>query len=185
MTIDFAAEVASNPPAITNEHLAMITALAEKQIMIEDWIKKREDELKVAKEELRKVSEVAIPNAMAEVGMTEFKLVDGSKITIKQEIYASIPADNKEPAFNWLRRTGNEGLIKNVISCQFGKGEDAEAMAAAQALVELGLRPEQQQTVHPMTLKAFLKEQMEKGVDVPLTDFGAYTFNKTKIVRGS
>lgn len=180
--IDFLAD-AEKPAEITNEQLKMISDLAAQQVKIEDWIEKREGELKKAKEELRKISEVAIPNAMMEIGMSQFTLLDGSKVSVKQEVYASIAEGKQDAAFNWLRKTGNDGLIKNVISCQFSKGEDEEAIKAAQALVELGYRPEQKQSVHPMTLKAFLKEQMEKGVEVPLADFGAHTVNKTKIVR--
>jgi hypothetical protein len=35
--------------------------------------------------------------------------------------------------------------------------------------------------VHAQTLKAFIKEQMAKGVDVPLELFGAYPYSKAVI----
>lgn len=182
MSIDFLAD-ADKPVELNEQQMQQLATLAAEQVKIEDWIAKREGELELAKVQLRKIAEVAIPNLMQEIGMSEFTLTNGMKLTIKQEVYASIPADNQQPAFNWLRKTGNDGLIKNVISCQFSKGQDADALTAGRLLAEAGFQPEQKQSVHPMTLKAFIKEQMEKGVDVPLADFGAHTVNKTKIVR--
>lgn len=181
MAIDFAAELEANPPEFTNEQMAMIADLASRQVTIEEYIAKAEANLATAKENWRKIAEVALPNAMAEVGMSEFKLENGTVVNVKQEVYASIPKDNVGPAFAWLRTNNLDGVIKNVISVQFGKGEDADAIKAAEALAEQGFRPEQVQTVHPMTLKALLKEQMEKGVDVPLKDFGAHVVNRAKV----
>lgn len=181
MGIDFLKEMEANPPELNNEQMAMIADLAARQVVLEEYIAKCESNAEAAKVNLRKISEVALPNAMAEVGMSEFKLSNGTVVKVKQEVYASIPKDNTGPAFAWLREHNLDAVIKNVISVEFGKGEDQEAIRAATALAEEGFKPTQNQTVHPMTLKALLKEQMEKGVDVPLTAFGAHTVNKSKV----
>lgn len=182
MAIDFTAELDNTPQSVSNEQMAAIAELAERQVTIEAWIESVEEKLKTAKENLRKIAEVALPNAMAEIGMSEFKLTNGTKITIKNEVYASIPKENPGPAYSWLRDKGLDGIIKNEIICRFGKGEDEAAHKAAEALAELGYQPEQKQTIHPSTLKAFVKEQMEKGVDIPLEAFGAHIVDKAKVL---
>lgn len=178
--IDFLSMAEETVPAYTNEQMKMISDLAERQVKIEEYIAKCEDNLAKAKENWRRVAEVALPNAMAEVGMSEFKLSNGTMVKVKQEVYASMPEDNGA-AFAWLRSHHLDGVIKNIISCQFSKGGDADAVRAAHLLAENGFHPEQKQNVHPMTLKALIREQMDKGVDVPLKDFGAYVVNRAKV----
>jgi hypothetical protein len=63
----------------------------------------------------------------------------------------------------------------------FGKGEDSDAKIAVQALKDLGHEPVDKQSVHPMTLKSFIREQYESGSNFPADLFGAFVGNKTKI----
>lgn len=181
MSIDFAADMEANAPAINNEQLQMIADLADQQRTLEERITKGEVYLAQLKESLREISDKRLPNAMAEVGMSEFKLADGTKITIKDEVYCSIPKENPGPAFAWLRENNFDSLIKNEIMVSFGKGQDEDAIKVAHLIADAGFRPEQKQTVHPMTLKAFIKEQMGKGTDVPLEAFGAYAVARAKV----
>jgi len=37
--------------------------------------------------------------------------------------------------------------------------------------------------VEPMTLKAFVKDQIQSGKDVPMETFGVYTSNRTTVKR--
>lgn len=180
--IDFAKDLEENPPQFTDDQVKMIANLAERQVTIEAYMAKCEANLEAAKANWRKIAEVDLPNAMAEVGMSQFKLTNGTIVKIGQEVYASIPKDNTGPAFAWLREHNLDGVIKNVVSVQFAKGEDAKALELAHNIADQGLLPEQTQTVHPMTLKALLKEQLEKGVDVPMKEFGAYSVNRAKVV---
>ena len=166
---------------ITDSELAMVSSLAEKQVELEVRIAKGEALLEQLKKEHREISEKALPAALQEVGLASVTLTNGKKVTVKTEIYASIPKDSSAPAFAWLRDHGHGALIKNIISTEFGKGEDEKAVEAAMLLAEAGFTPSQKESVHPMTLKAFLKEQVEKGQDVPLDLFGAFVFNKSKV----
>jgi len=47
-----------------------------------------------------------------------------------------------------------------------------------------GLDPEQKEAVHPSTLKAFVKEQIEKGSEIPSETFGIFIGQKTVIKKG-
>lgn len=178
--IDFLAETI--PPTFSDEQLKMISGLADRQVEIERYIAKCEENLEKAKSNWRNIAEKELPNAMQEIGMAEFKLSNGTTISVKQKVYAAIPKDNKGPAFAWLREQNLDGVIKNIVAVQFSKGEDAKALELAESLAEQGLVPEQTQTVHPQTLMALIREQLDKGVEVPLEHFGAHVVNQAKVV---
>ena len=46
---------------------------------------------------------------------------------------------------------------------------------------QYGFKYLQKQKVEPMTLKAFAKEQVEKGKELPFDLFGIYIANKAKL----
>jgi hypothetical protein len=50
-------------------------------------------------------------------------------------------------------------------------------------LEKQGYDPQHKIHVHPMTLKAFIREQMEKGTSINLDMFGAYVLNTAEIRR--
>ena len=100
--------------------------------------------------------------------------------------------DSKEPleidvneldnvAFNWLKTNGHEDIIKNVVSVQFGRGEDGKADYLLGNLQSQGFSPATKRWVEPMTLKAFVREQVEKGTDLPFETFSVYVGQKSKI----
>ena len=160
--------------------LSRIAALARKQYVLEKQLEEAEEDLKRRKEALNEVRDKELPAAMAEVQMSEFKLDNGYKVTVKDEVYCSQPED-PEPGFAWLREKGFEAIIKNFVLVAFGKGEDKIAAKVCRAIADLGLQPEVKTGVHPSTLKAFIKEQMGKGVVIPLDLFGAYCVTRSKL----
>lgn len=172
------AQAMDTAPADTE--LARIATVARKQYALEMELARIEEALEAKKKELNEVRDKELPSLMAEVQMAEFKLDNGYKVTVKDEVYCSMPED-PEPGFAWLREKGFEAIIKNFVSVAFGKGEDEVAKKAIQTLADLGLQPEIKTSVHPSTLKAFIKEQMGKGVLVPLDLFGAYSVTRAKI----
>lgn len=148
---------------------SLARALVDADAAVED----ADQALKNAKERARVLREETIPSAMQELGLEELKLATGQKLSIKQEVYASIPAANKNAAFQWLNDNGFGGLIKIEVDASFGNGEQDAAMALYQELNSRGLTASFDQSVHPQTLKAFLKEQLAQGTNIPLDLFGA------------
>lgn len=173
----------SDQPMITDEEYAMVSGLAARQVMLEKEIVQMVEALDAKKKELDQVRDKELPNAMMEIGIEEVKLKSGHKISIKNEAYCSISAEKAPAAHAWLRDHGHGAIIKNVIFAEFGKGEDERAIEAATALAEAGFKPEQKETVHPQTLKAFIREQINKGEEVPLDLFGAYIVNRAKVEK--
>jgi hypothetical protein len=109
--------------------------------------------------------------------------VDGSVVERKMIVAASIPAANKEAAFDWLRSNGLDDIIKNDITVSFGKGEDNVAGDVVGLLQERGFDPKTKTHVHPSTLKAFVKERVIEGKPIDLDLFGAFISNTAQIRR--
>ena len=118
---------------------------------------------------------------MREINMTKFAMADGSVIEVKPFYSASIPADRRGEAYEWLRSKGFDDIIKNTVSVQFGRAEDKKAGDLIQDIRAKGLIPEQAEKIEPSTLKAFIKDLVEQGVEFDSELFGAYIGWKAKI----
>jgi hypothetical protein len=150
---------------------------------LEDNIKVAEENLKQLKKQADTLSGEVIPTMMTEMNISTMKLADGSAIEVKPVYGASIPADKKEEAFNWLRENGLGDLIKNEVTVSFGRNEDNKAADYAVLAQGQGYQPTQKLKVEPMTLKALVRERVEKGLDMPSDLFNVFAGNRTKITR--
>ena len=165
-----------------NHEVAEIAALATIQIERQRKVEALEQELKDANESLRIVQETDLPNAMLQAGVSEIRLPNGQRITIKEDVYASIPKDHRyHEAMDWLRENGFGDIIKNEITVTFGKGEEESAQELLNDLAQHGWSNTNKIAVHPSTLKALIREQLAKGANIPLDVFGAYPFSKAII----
>ena len=150
---------------------------------LEDKIKIAEENLKQLKKQEDLLSGEIIPTMMTEMNISTLKLADGSAIEVKPIYGASIPADKKEEAFNWLRKEGLGDLIKNEVTVSFGRNEDNKAAEYAVLAQGQGYQPTQKLKVEPMTLKALVRERIESGKDMPSDLFNVFAGNRTKITR--
>jgi hypothetical protein len=152
-----------------------------------------EEALKKAKAKEATLREETIPNAMFELELKELKLSTGEKISIKQDVFASIPEDKKQFCYDWLKENGFGGIIKFVVGVAFGKAPDDEEGRKAheekiekliEGLIEQGHEPEISESVHAQTMAAFLREQIATGnPDFPLDLFGARPIWKAKVTQ--
>lgn len=149
---------------------------------LEQEIADAEDHVKSLKQQKHSLSTEVIPNMMDEMGVERLD-VDGVSVVRKNIVHASIPQERKQEAFDWLRSNGHGDIIKNEITCSFGRGQDNEAGHVLATLSQLGYSPSQKVQVHPMTLKAFVREQIEAGSNIDLDMFGAYILNTAEIKR--
>jgi hypothetical protein len=166
---------------IKDDDIQGVAALASRAKSLSKEIDDLEKTLSEKKENYRKLAEESLPEALATLGMSSFRMADGSSIEIKPFYGASIKAERQAEAFAWLREHGFDDLIKNTVSVRFGKGEDELCNRLLTNLKGTGFMPEQAQKVEPMTLKAWVKEQVERGKDFPLELFGAYIGKKAII----
>jgi len=170
-------------PTIGDNSLKEMSDLCLEQVTLEEDIRQLEEQLKAKKQAVNKLSSEIIPAKMSELGLESLTLKDGSSIKIKQMIHASIPVKYREEAFQWLRDNGHGDIIKNQVSATFGKGEDTGASNFIDKIEELGYQPQQKVWVEPMTLKAFVREQITNGSELPTDKFGVFIGAETKISK--
>jgi len=102
---------------------------------------------------------------------------------LKPFVSASIPANRKQEAYDWLRDHGLDDIIKNDVVLSFGRGEDDTANKVMLDLENKGFHPESKTHIHAMTLKAFVKERVENGQPIDLDLFGAFVAKTADIKR--
>ena len=166
---------------VSDESVTGIAGLAKKAKMLEKEIEDLGASLKEKEEQYRNLTEVSIPEAMAESGMKKFVMADGSLIDVKPFYGASISKARQAEAFKWLRDNGFDDIIKNTVSVRFGRKEDELAARMIQLLRQQGFLPEQTEKVEPQTLKAWVKERVEKGQPVDSELFGVFIGQKATI----
>ena len=120
---------------------------------------------------------------MQSAGLNQIVLSTGEKISINEFYNAHISKANQEVAYQWLVENGHEGLIKNEVLLKFGREESTVVDETVSALQSRGLSPEVRQSVHPSTLKAFVKERVTDGKPIDLDMFGAFIANAAEIRR--
>ena len=149
---------------------------------VEQQIEDAENHIKSLKQEKHRLSVENIPALMDEMGVERID-VDGLTVERKMIISASIPKDRKDEAFSWLRENGLDDIIKNDVTCSFGKGQDNSAKNVIAILQDAGFDPATKTHVHPSTLKAFVKERVTDGKPIDLDMFGAFISNAAQIRR--
>ena len=150
---------------------------------MEDQLKIMEEALKTRKKEIDRISGEIIPTMLSEMGLSQLKLADGSSVDVRPFYSATISAQNKDRAYNWLRTNGLGDIIKNDISVSFGRNEDNKAAKYAELAKSHGFQPTQKLKVEPMTLKALVRERIEAGKEMPTEIFNIFVGNKTTIKR--
>ena len=166
---------------VDTDKVKSISELCNRLLDLQEQARRIEDNLKSKNDEIRVLSEQEIPNLMQEAGVSEFKLADGSSVSIKPFYAAKIPVSKTDEAFQWLTGNGYGDLIKNTVSLNFGKSEDNLANSLVEDLKSKGHNVSQKKKVEPQTLKAFVKEAIQNGQNVPMDLFGVYISNKTTI----
>ena len=168
--------------SINTETTKNLSGLVRQLRVVEQEVEDAETHLKALKQERQKLSTQMIPDLMDEMGVERVD-VDGLTVTKKQIVAASIPVDKRELAFDWLRDRGLDDIIKNDVVCSFGRGQDNLAKDAFWTLKDKGLEPSTKTHIHPMTLKAFVKDRVEQGQEIDLDLFGAFLTNAVEIKR--
>lgn len=140
--------------AVAQGAAALKAALAVKERL--------DEELKLANANILRISTEELPAAMRKLGLDALTLSTGERVEVKEEISAGLTEKTKAAAFEWLRRTGNESLIKRCVTVEFGRGQDAVAdrftEEARAALPDNAILDEP--SVHAGTLKAFVRERL-------------------------
>ena len=177
--------------------LATITADAQEAIEIEAMLEELATQVKELTERKRHLLEKRIPYALNELGLSELKLSDGSKVTVTEGVTCG-QLDETKPHFDfakqWLIDHDAADLLKTEVKMEFGKGQHNEAMSVVADLRDQGYDAIARETIHSQTYKShgntLLKEYHEglkHGEDVeppPFESLGMYVVKAAKIKQG-
>ncbi len=169
---------------VNDTDMSRLAKLADFMVRLERRKADLEADLKEVDKDIQRVQEHEIPALMAELGVKSFKLENGAEVSVKNYYSASINKERQDEAFEWLNSNGFGDLIKNVVSTAFSRGQEAAAEQFAAECYNKGLNASTKKWVEPMTLKAFAKEQIEKGDNLPDDLFGVYVGQKATIKKG-
>ena len=157
----------------------------EKLKSIQSEIKNLEDRIKDLKKDEKHFSTIVIPKMMEDMNLSTVKHKDGSEISVKKIYSATIKAEKKAEAIQWLRNNGLGDIVKNEITVNFGQGEENKAMAYATLARESGYEPSQKEAVHAGTLRVTMEDWKNKGNDVPEDLFWTFDGSQTKVTNKS
>jgi hypothetical protein len=184
MEQDFEDTIASSVEKLDQGGAITVASLARDIRSTEEVISDLEEVLKTTKAKLLKLTDEDLPALMEEMGISSLTLDDGSVVKVTRTYGGSILVENRPKAYDWLREHGYDDIIKNTVMCQFGRGEDDRAKGFAEFAAENGFAPEQKTEIHSQTLRAFVKERIEKGDAFPMELFGAYIGQRAIIKKG-
>lgn len=169
--------------SVPESQLEQITLLAEQLKELSDQISETEITVSTLKERRKHVAEELLPDLMAQQGLKLFQLETGAKVQVDDFVDARIKDPNV--AFEWLRETGNDSIIKNKVELNFDRNEDALAQEIINKLKrEYGIDADAKITVHHATLKSFCREALENeelAESLPREAFGIYQGKRAKL----
>lgn len=143
------------PSEASGNVLSQVSAKAKEWQERKDRIKELEDELKDAKKKFNKVSQEEIPELLLQSGLSSVALDSGEKVTIKEDVSASV---KDMPGFyRFLVERGDEAIVKTNL--QFGKIPGEVLTKIQNHIAEtFELFPDVNQGVHYQTLQKYIRE---------------------------
>lgn len=177
--LDYSGE-ASPPSPDTLRRLADLAAQAKARELA---VANLEAKLKEEKQALSALVERDIPTIMDEIGMSDFRIKDGTRILVKDVVRASISADRQEAAKEWFDANGLAGIVKRRFIISFNRDQTAlvNKFAADLRKRKVPLAVSIENKVEPMTLKALVTRRLEAGEEVPMELLGVFVQRVAKI----
>lgn len=179
----------ANAVASSGDRLERVKDVARQVRSLEVEREQLEERLSTIKRQLQSLLERDLVKVLGEAAMTSFSLErDGNlpALTFEKVTYysAKIPEDKEVEAFGWLHDEGHGDLVKTQISVALGMGDRELAQQVENAITEAGADFSSKLSVHPATLKSFVKTEVEAGRALPLELFGAHIGETVKIKKG-
>ena len=193
MKNEYAADAELIAPTTTELTTAknLATAALEKMREIE---RIEETVIPQLKRELTEIVEDKLPTLMNQVGLSDFTIENGVKVSAGVKVFASLPNEEKDPegfraALAYLEELGGGDLAKRIVTIEFNK-EDASLAQKAIELLNRTFNSKQlaypvtaKVTVHWTTLTSWCRAEREKGNMIELAKLGGYAKNIASIKR--
>jgi hypothetical protein len=165
-------------------NLSALQVLIGSMAEIEGEIDDLEARVAIKKAELDNLKTRLIPDAMGH--LTQIKVGEGmfkATVTVEDVIRANVKVENRAQAYSWLDEKGHGDLIKSEVKVGFSRAQLDDARQLEQELKDQGFSAELKQDIHWATLNAFVKEQLNKGMEFP-EFIGIFQGKTTKVKYG-
>lgn len=173
----------SEAAAPSQEKLMSVEQLITEQLRLEDLLERLEAKRKETQALYDTIRDRTLPEALLDAGVSEFKTTSGMKVKVEKLYLASVTKDKARAFYDWLDEQGHGGIIESNVTIQFGKGDRAAAKEAShQISVEFGFDTQLAESIHWATLRAFAREQIEEGNDLP-PELSVHLVDRAKITR--
>lgn len=190
--IDFAAD---SPGEAKGDKLEQVMKLARQIKDYEQDIEQMQQRLTEKQAVLLTLQQVTLPELMASLQVSEFKLDTGEKVYLKEFMTASLPSESqiegekdddkrlalvqrRKDGLAFLNKEGAGAIIKTYLSAELGKDAKKLAEEAEKALAKLGIGARTSVSVHAATLKAWCNERIKAGKKVDEKAFGIFSGKK-------
>lgn len=163
-------------PGTEPNPIEQILILLDQCEQLEQLEQEAEDKAKTLRSKIDEIQMRIIPDMMRSLGMSQFSLPDGRKVTINQSYFASIPKAKQEEAYRWLVENGHGGVIKeDVFVAPSLKGQ----------LDVFGVPYRIERKVSPQTLRSLVRELTETGQNYPMDTLGVYIETRAKLKKAA
>jgi len=183
-----------------NPILKELDDLAKKQLKLERDVVRYEEKLKETKAELLLLSEEAFPEKMQQYEMSDVT-IKGRKIELIDDFRCNFPSlggierakgeqrakliQRKRDGIKWLREENHTGLLSAKLTFSFGMGEDKMLKKFRERTHKSfpKLDAAESESIHPATLKKFLRELGENGQQYPKEVFGVSPYKRVVVTE--
>lgn len=128
-----------------------IVALANELRKLKDEKDVAEGALKVINKRIEEIVKKELPEFMDADGVSNVKIDGVGRLSLRTEVYASILAENRETAYQWLRDTGRGSLVSETVNASSLKAAMKECLKNGEEI------PESLIKVTPVTVAVLTK----------------------------
>lgn len=132
---------------------------------------------------IRYLSEIGIPEAMDDAGVSEIRLTTGDRVIVRDVVRASISSAKMLEAVRWLEAHDGGDLVRTVISTSIPRDDRESVANVERALSEIGASVDRKDSVHWATLTAWVKERLAAGESIDTDLLGVYLGRKTEVKK--
>jgi len=165
-----------------DERIKAITDKAKEMKDLDIEIEKLREALAVKEKNFNYISEVELPEMMGDIGLSQFVLTDGTKLSVSPVLKVSVPKYKMNDANKWLVENQYDGMVKT--SLEFPRSvPDYAINQIIQFILSQGYYCETERKIHWQTLNKWAREMELEGEVIPEDIFNVFRSNKTVIER--
>ena len=163
--------------------MAAVVDLSDTLVQLENEVTEAEEALSALKNKRKTIAEEHLPAMLETMGIDGLSLSNGKQIVLNEFVDARIK--DSEAAFDWLRATNNDSIIKNQVSITLGRDQDDLAQEIKDLIEEsFSVVADRKVTIHHATLKSFCRDALdnpELAESLPREAFGIYQGKRVKV----